>query len=125
MGINQLFKKKYFLVSLQFATLFVIIPTLFYSLFVLLRRLFLNENENIKTSFTCFVLAILPVTASMHLLKAIFKTTSRIPYWKIAISDPLGYQSANAIISNTVTLNKFFYLHSGYDICWDILCVFT
>ncbi len=86
--------------------LFVIIPTLFYSLFVLLSRLFLNESENIKTSFTRFVLAILPVTASMHFLKSILKTTSRMPYWKFAISDPLGYQSANAIIGNTLTLNK-------------------
>ncbi len=86
--------------------LFLIIPTLFYSLFVLLRRLFLTENEDLNRSFTRFVLAILPITAGMHILKSVLKTTARIPYWEFAISDPVGFQSAHAITGNVVTLNK-------------------
>ena len=59
-----------------------------------------------KLSFTQLVMAILPITASMHLLKAILKTSSRIPYWDFVFSDPKGVDSAQAIIDNPDLLDK-------------------
>ena len=63
-------------------TLFVIIPALFYLLLSLFKRL--TVKETLYKSFSQLVIAMLPVTGSMHLLKAILKTTSRIPYWNYA-----------------------------------------
>ncbi|MCD4745111.1 MAG: hypothetical protein K8R58_02305, partial [Bacteroidales bacterium] len=57
-------------------------------------------------SLTQLVLAILPITASMHLLKTLFKTTSRIPYWNYAISDPKGVKTAQLLTDNPELLNK-------------------
>jgi ferredoxin len=84
--------------------LFILIPGIFYFIFALIKRTVAGENW--KKSFTQLVLAILPITASMHLLKAILKTSSRIPYWKFSLSDPAGVVSAQKIMSNTVSLDK-------------------
>ncbi len=84
--------------------LFILIPGIFYFLFALIKRFVAKESW--KKSFTQLVLAILPVTASMHLLKAILKTSSRIPYWQFSLSDPAGVVSAQNIMSKTVSLDK-------------------
>mgnify|MGYP003730717581 CR=1 FL=1 len=86
--------------------LFFVFPTFFYTILVLLKKVF--AKETFKNSLTQLVIAILPITASMHLLKTIFKTTSRIPYWKFAISDPIGVDSAQQIKQNPDLLNDGF-----------------
>jgi len=42
----------------------------------------------------------------MHLLKALLKTTSRIPYWNYTFSDPNGIVTAHMLMDKTLFLNK-------------------
>ena len=82
--------------TIKAITLFVVLPSVFYFVLALTKKLLANESW--KSGFTQLVLAILPITASMHLLKALFKTTSRIPYWKFVSSDPRGVDTATDIM---------------------------
>ena len=84
--------------------LFIIIPAIFYMIFALLNKFV--SKETWKKSFTQLVIAILPITASMHLLKALLKTTSRIPYWNFVFSDPKGIETAQMISKNAEYLDK-------------------
>ncbi len=84
--------------------LFILLPVVFYSLFALLKRV--SAKEEWKTSFNQLVLAILPVTASMHLLKALLKTTSRIPYWDFVFGDPNGVSTAQMLMEHPEMLNR-------------------
>ncbi|MEA1875220.1 MAG: 4Fe-4S binding protein [Bacteroidota bacterium] len=86
--------------------LFMIFPAVFYFLFAWIKKIL--TNESIKNSISKLVLAILPITASMHLLKALFKTSSRIPYWSFSVSDPAGIETASKIIKNKELLNNVF-----------------
>ncbi|MEA3445085.1 MAG: 4Fe-4S binding protein [Bacteroidota bacterium] len=90
--------------TIKAIVLFIILPTIFYSIFAIAKNLIAKESW--KKSFTQLVLAILPVTASMHLLKAVLKTTSRIPYWDYVFSDPKGVKTAQSIIENPQFLDK-------------------
>ena len=76
--------------------LFGLLPFAFY--FILALPKIIIAKSTWKDAFTQLVLAILPITASMHLLKAFLKTTSRIPYWNYKLSDPIGVDTANLII---------------------------
>jgi ferredoxin len=49
-----------------------------------------------------FALLLLPTTAAAHLIKAILKMTSRIPYWPHALSDPAGVETARKILDKTL-----------------------
>ena len=84
--------------------LFVLLPFVFYMILAILKKVIAKEAW--KKSFTQLVIAILPVTASMHLLKSLFKTTSRIPYWDFVFSDPKGMKTAQLLIDNPELLNK-------------------
>ena len=84
--------------------LFVLLPMIFFTIWAVLKKVIAKESW--KNAFTQLVLAILPVTAGMHLLKALFKTTSRIPYWDFVFSDPKGVKTAQLIIENPEFLNK-------------------
>jgi len=54
-----------------------------------------------------FALLLLPTMAGAHLIKAIFKMTSRIPYWPRVFSDPTGVETATKIFyDKTLVLNK-------------------
>jgi len=92
--------------TVKASILFILLPAIFYSVFALLKKTF--GNEDWKTSFTQLVFALLPVTASMHLVKAMLKTTSRIPYWEYTLSDRDGVSTAHKIISNPDYLDKAF-----------------
>jgi len=85
-------------------SLFICLPLIFYMTFAIIRKLIVKESW--KKSFTQFVITILPVTASMHLLKALLKMTSRIPYWNYAISDHKGVETAQLLTDNPELLNK-------------------
>ena len=86
--------------------LFVIFPIAFYLLLAYLKKIF--AKESFKQSFTHLVMAILPITASMHLVKAILKTTSRIPYWDYVFTDSKGVDTATKIMENADYLDKTF-----------------
>ncbi len=84
--------------------LFIIIPTLFYLFIAFAKKIF--AKESIKHSFNQLVIILLPITASMHLLKALLKTSSRIPYWEFIFSDPKGIKTAQLISENPMFLSK-------------------
>ena len=84
--------------------LFIVLPLLFYSLWAYIKTRF--GKESWKDSFNQLVLTILPVTASLHLLKALLKTTSRIPYWNFVFTDPEGIDTAQKIINHPDILDK-------------------
>jgi len=51
-------------------------------------------------------LLLLPVMAAIHLLKALIKMVSRIPYWAHVFRDPAGVQTAERIMQNGSVLDK-------------------
>lgn len=51
-----------------------------------------------------FGVAFIPIMAAAHAIKALLKTTSRIPYWKYTLSDPIGADTARGIIDKTLQL---------------------
>jgi len=53
-----------------------------------------------------FALLLLPAMAAGHLLKAILKTNSRIPYWPYALSDLAGVETAQEILNKSLVLDK-------------------
>ncbi len=92
--------------TIKALTLFVLLPSIFYFIFILLKKLL--ANESLKIGLSQLVIAILPITASMHLLKALLKTTSRIPYWKNVFYDPKGIDTATDILLNPELLQNNF-----------------
>lgn len=90
--------------TIKAIVLFIITPFIFYSLLGCLKKYF--SKQTWKDVFSSLVLAILPITACMHLFKALLKTTSRIPYWRFAISDMEGVNSAKLIINNSELLSS-------------------
>lgn len=84
--------------------LFVAFPFLLFAIFGGLRKII--SGEKIKDSLTAISLAILPVMGGMHVLKSLLKITSRIPYWPHVLSDLEGVETANALVSGSLHLNK-------------------
>ncbi|MCD6117965.1 4Fe-4S binding protein [bacterium] len=84
--------------------LFFLIPVILYTILAVIKRT--AGRETWIKSFNQLVLAILPITASMHLLKAILKTTSRIPYWDYVFSDYKGVETARMLMDHTKVLDK-------------------
>jgi len=84
--------------------LFLVFPLLFFVIFGGIRKSI--SGETFKNSMTTIALSILPVMGLMHLLKSLLKTTSRIPYWAHVLSDVQGIETAQAIISGSLSLDK-------------------
>ncbi len=84
--------------------LFILFPSVFYFLLVLAKKLIATETW--KSGFSQLVLSILPITASMHLAKALLKITSRIPYWKYVFYDTKGVDTATDIMQNPELLQN-------------------
>lgn len=55
-----------------------------------------------------FGLLILPVMTAGHIMKSLFKITSRIPYYDYLSGEPLGWNTAQMISSGQIQLNKSF-----------------
>lgn len=51
-------------------------------------------------------IAFIPIMAAAHIIKSIAKSTSRIPYWKYSLSDPIGIKSARAIQNKAIQLTE-------------------
>jgi len=96
--------------TVKAVVLFVMLPSVFYATFALAKKWF--SRETLKSSMTQLVLAILPITASMHLLKALLKTSSRIPYWKYVFNDPEGVDTATDILNNPGLLKNDFLINT-------------
>ena len=53
-----------------------------------------------------FALLLLPTIAGAHIIKSIIKMSSRIPYWRHALSDPKGIETAQRIVAAKLVLDK-------------------
>jgi len=52
-----------------------------------------------------FALLLLPAVSGAQVIKAILKTTGHLPYWKVALADPVGIESARAIQAGTLAFD--------------------
>jgi hypothetical protein len=86
--------------------LFVVFPFLFFGIFSGIRKIL--RGEKFIDAAAVLALALLPVMGAMHLLKGLLKTTSRIPYWSMALHDPGGVGTAKALVEGTLRLDKSF-----------------
>lgn len=84
--------------------LFVLLPLVFYAALAAFKKVWAQETW--KSAFTQLTFVLLPVAASMHLLKSLLKTTSRIPYWEYVFADPAGVETATLITQNSITLQN-------------------
>ena len=66
----------------------------------------IRSRTSAGTVVGSFALLLLPTIAGAHIIKAILKMTSRIPYWRHAFSDPRGITTASKILDKTLVLNK-------------------
>ncbi len=53
-----------------------------------------------------FALLLLPTMAAAHLIKAVLKMVSRIPYWPYVFSEPAGIETARKIMDKTLVLDR-------------------
>jgi len=87
----------------QALVLFVIYPGLLFLLPGLV-GMRLNRTtllESVKT----FGLLFLPLAALGHLVKATIRIVSRLPYYPLAVQDPVGLETAKAIAAGTLKTN--------------------
>ena len=84
--------------------LFVTLPMLIWLLPYGLLRL-----SRVKLSFWKFLCtfgtAFIPIMAAAHAVKALLKTTSRIPYWNHVFTDPVGVNTAINILNKSLQLS--------------------
>jgi hypothetical protein len=64
------------------------------------------NRTSLMDSLKTFSLIFLPVVALTHMLKALFRITSRLPYYALAARDPVGYKTAELLLSGELSLNK-------------------
>jgi len=84
-------------------TLFVILPALFWLVPLGVFRL-VGGRLPPRDYLLRFGIAFIPIMAAAHAIKALLKTTSRIPYWDHVVSDPLGVETARGILDKTTQL---------------------
>ena len=84
-------------------TLFVILPTLIWLFPYGLFRL-AGGKLSIERFFSVFGTSFVPIMAAAHTVKALLKTTSRIPYWENAFTDPVGIEAASGILDKSIQL---------------------
>jgi len=65
----------------------------------------LRSSASVGTIITTFALLLIPTMASAHLIKAMFKMTSRIPYWPYVFFDPAGVETAQRILDKSLVLD--------------------
>jgi NAD-dependent dihydropyrimidine dehydrogenase PreA subunit len=53
-----------------------------------------------------FSLIFLPVVALTHMLKALFRISSRLPYYPLAVKDPVGTKTAELLRSGAISINE-------------------
>ncbi len=84
-------------------TLFVALPALLWLVPFGMFRL-AGGRLPLRDYLLKFGIAFIPIMAAAHIIKALLKMTSRIPYWEYVFSDPLGVETAGGILDKTVQL---------------------
>lgn len=89
---------------IESVVLFLLIPLLLLLGIAYLVKL--SSKLNFKSCMQKTVIFLLPIIAMGHLLKALIKSASRLPYWPLALSKPDGVENAKLIASEALHLNK-------------------
>jgi hypothetical protein len=63
-----------------------------------------------------FAIALVPLAAAGHVCKAILKTTSRLKHIPDAFRDPIGIQTASAIVEGKVKLQTPGFVAAGWPV---------
>ncbi|MBN2590165.1 MAG: 4Fe-4S binding protein [Sedimentisphaerales bacterium] len=87
--------------------MFIILPVLLLLILGTLAKL-LSGWKGIPffATIKTFALLLLPTIAGAHIIKSILKMSSHIPYWKNAIFDPKGMETAQNIMAGGIVLNN-------------------
>jgi len=87
----------------QALSLFVVLPALLFLIPGLMgRRL---DKTTLMDSAAAFGAVFLPVVAVGHAVKALIRIASRLPYYPLAFRDPVGYSTANRILSGDLAVD--------------------
>lgn len=86
--------------------MFILFPAVLLLVIVGLAKI-RSEGVSSGTIAKTFALLLIPTMASAHIIKAILKMTSRIPYWPYVLSDPRGIVTAHKIFNGTLMLDKW------------------
>lgn len=86
--------------------LFLVLPALIFFTPLALTRI--SGKTSLLDTAKRFSLLILPVMAAAHVMKALFKITSRVSYYEFLGNEPLGNNTANLIFSGQIQLSKSF-----------------
>ncbi|MEA3367362.1 MAG: 4Fe-4S binding protein, partial [Planctomycetota bacterium] len=84
--------------------MFVVFPAVMFLVVTILATLIGRTPP--AESAKAFALMLVPIMACAHFTKAIFKMTSRLPYWHLTLADPKGVETANRIVAGTLTVDK-------------------
>jgi len=84
-------------------TLFVGLPAFLWLLPYGAFRL-VGGQLSVRVYLLRFGIAFIPIMAAAHAAKALLKMTSRLPYWSSTLSDPIGMETARAILEKTTLL---------------------
>ena len=90
--------------SLSAIVMFIVFPSVLLLAVAALAKI--TSTVSSGTIAKTFALLLLPTMAAAHLIKAILKMSSRIPYWQHAFSDPMGITTTQKILDRTLVLNK-------------------
>jgi len=91
--------------SVSAIVMFIVFPSVL--LFAVATLAKIRSTIPFGTIAKTFALLLLPTMAGAHLIKAILKMTSRIPYWPGVFSDPVGVATATKIFyDKTLVLDK-------------------
>jgi polyferredoxin len=87
--------------------MFVLLPALVLLVVAALARLASGRKAApLGATVKTFALLLLPTIAGAHIIKSILKMSSRIPYWRGALSDPKGIDTAQRIVAGKLVLDK-------------------
>lgn len=83
---------------------FIIYPSVIFLIFSLLMKVL--SKKSLKNCLGNITVSILPIIVVMHLLSAILIMIEHSVYIKLAVSDPIGLNTANAILNKEIIINK-------------------
>ena len=82
--------------------MFIVLPVPAFLAVVALAKLVSGRNSApLGQTARTFTLLLLPMIAGAHIIKSILRMSSRVPYWRGALVDPRGIETAQKIVSGT------------------------
>ena len=87
--------------------MFVVLPVLLLLVVAFLAKLASGRKAApFGATVKSFALLLLPIIAGAHMIKSILRMSARIPYWRNALSDPKGIETAQRIVAGKFAPNN-------------------